>query len=214
MIDAINCPYCGAQIQEEEASDNIWQCHHCSHAFLVETQTAIQPIQSTTNNTTLIKLGSSFIWRAQRFTTHGFLSFSHSEGVRREWLITCEKGDHYYLLADDESFFLLQSHNNHQLGQFNNPHIKQDSTAPSWESLQPNTYLNYAGKDWIVTEQRRMTLQESSADIPIGDLKNCSRNETYLIAGNAETLMLLFTDDAVVLRQGFWLDPFEIVACT
>jgi len=200
-MNATNCPYCGAEIQEQEVGNKIWYCRHCSHSLLLEAQPFIQPIQSTTDSSALLSLGSSFICRQQRYTTYGFLNFAHNEGIRTEWLVKDGSDDDYYLVADDENFFLLQSQ------------AKQQSEIPNWESLQPNTHFNYSGKDWLVTEQRRMTLEDFSSNALPSDLKNSSRNDTYLIADNAETLMIMFNDDAMAFRQGFWLDPFEIEVC-
>ena len=187
-MDIINCPYCGSAIQEQEAGNKIWNCNHCSHALLLQTQPLPQPIQTSTDTTALITLGTSFVWRQQQFTTHDFLSFNHDEGVRTEWLVKDEGGDDYYLVADEENFFLLQSEEKPSVG------------IPSWEALQPNTHFSYDSKDWLVTEQRQMTLVEGSG----------SRHETYLVTDDAQTLMILFYKDTVEFRKGFWLDPFEI----
>ena len=106
-MGTINCPYCGAEIREQDSGNKVWRCSHCSHSLLVEAQPLIQPIQSTTDNTALITLGSSFIWRQQRYTTQGFLRFAHAEGMRTEWLIKHEHGDDYSLIADDENLFFI-----------------------------------------------------------------------------------------------------------
>ena len=210
-MDAINCPYCGAAVQEREAGNKVWQCSHCSHSLLLESRPAIQAIQSTTDSSALITLGSSFKWREQRYTTYGFLSFSHSEGVRTEWLLKDDEGEDYYLIADDENFFLLQSEGAGDL----TSSLTEGSAEVilNWESLQPNTHFSHDGKDWLVTEQRRMTLVQATENAALSQLQNGSRNDTYLIAENAETLMLIFTGEVVTCRQGFWLDPFEIRGC-
>ena len=82
--------------------------------------------------------------------------------------------------------------------------------APSWASLQPNTHINVAGKDWLVTEQCQKVLEEASASTPRPALKNSARSDAYLIAQNAEALLITFIDNAATFQQGFWLDPFEI----
>ena len=219
-MDTNNCPYCGAEIQEQDASNKLWQCTHCSHTLLLESRPMIQPIQSTTDNTALITLGSSFSWRGQRYTTQSFLCFSHDEGIRTEWLVRGANGEDYYLIADDENLFLLQD-DAHAEGMTNADTSLEMSEIPSWESLQPNTHLIYAGTDWLVTEQRRLTriverdflkselTLGSSTKQPQNEIPQ-TRNDTYLIAENAETLMIMFTGDMVTLRHGYWLDPFEI----
>ena len=224
-MDTSNCPYCGAEIQEQDASNKLWQCTHCSHTLLLESHPTIQPIQSTTDNTALITLGSSFSWREQTYTTQGFQRFSHDEGIRTEWLVRGANGEDYYLIADDENLFLLQN-DAHAEGMKGTDDSLQTSEIPSWESLQPNTHLMYAGTNWLVTEQRRLTLiveqgflkpsltiDGSSNNLPQNETPY-TRNDTYLIAENAETLMIMFTGDVVTLRHGYWLDPFEIEVTT
>ena len=201
-MTAINCPYCGAEIKKSEPSNKIWFCGHCSHSLLLEKNPVIKAIQSTSDNTALITLGSSFKWREQRYTTHGFLRFVHEEGERTEWLVKDENDVDYFLSAGDEDFYLLQ------------PQVQQSSDVPSWETLQPNTYLNYAGKQWLVTEQRAMKLDSYCDGVDMNLAAASTRRYSYLVADNAETLVIIFTEGATQFRQGFWLDPFEIERCS
>ena len=200
-MTSINCPYCGAEIKESEPSNKIWFCGHCSHSLLLEQSPVIKAIQSTSDDTALITLGSSFKWREQRYTTHGFLRFAHEEGERTEWLVKDESDGDYFLSAGDEDFYLLQ------------PQAKLSGDIPSWESLQPNTHLNYAGKQWLVTEQRAMQLGTYSDGVDMNLVAASTQRYSYLVADNSETLVIIFTEGDTQFRQGFWLDPFEIKRC-
>jgi hypothetical protein len=42
---------------------------------------------------------------------------------------------------------------------------------------------------------------------------NKIRKCTYLTGKNAETLVLIFIENQIQCRQGYWLDPFEIMEC-
>ena len=200
-MTAINCPYCGVEIKQQEPSNKIWFCQHCSHSLLLEQSPVIKAIQSTSDDTALITLGSSFQWREQRYATHGFLRFSHEEGERTEWLVKEDSGVDYFLSAGDEDFYLLQSQE------------KQSDDIPSWETLQPNTHFDYAGKQWLAIEQRSMQLDSYSDGVDINLVAASTRGYSYLVADNAETLVIIFTDCDTQFRQGFWLDPFEIERC-
>ena len=197
-MTAINCPHCGAEIRQQEPSNKVWLCQHCSHSLLLEQSPVIQAIQSTSDDTALITLGSSFKWREQRYTTHGFLRFVHDEGERTEWLVKNEGGVDYFLSADDENFYLLQ------------PQTRQSGNIPDWESLQPNTHLDYANKQWLVTEQRTLQLDSYNGAVEMSFAATGTRRYSYLVADNAETLVIIFADGDMQFRQGFWLDPFEI----
>ena len=197
-MTAINCPYCGAEIKEQEPSKKIWFCQHCSHSLLLEQSPVIKAIQSTSDDTALITLGSSFKWREQRYTTHGFLRFVHDEGERTEWLVKNEGGVDYFLSADDENFYLLQ------------PQTRQSGDIPDWESLQPNTHIDYANKQWLVTEQRTLQLDSYNGAVEMNFAATNTRRYSYLVADNAETLVIIFADGDMQFQQGFWLDPFEI----
>ena len=129
------------------------------------------------------------------------MSFTYDEGIRTEWLLRDANDVDFFLSADDENLFLLQANTN------------PVDNIPSWESLQPNTHLNYADKQWLVTEQHTMRLDHTSVGSSAGTLNSEPRNYSYLITDNAETLVIVFVGDDIQLRQGFWLDPYELEIC-
>ena len=73
---------------------------------------------------------------------------------------------------------------------------------------------DYANKQWLVTEQRAMQLDSYSNGVDVNLVATGTRRYSYLIADNAETLVIIFTDNDTQFRQGFWLDPFEIERCS
>lgn len=197
----MNCPQCGSILILHSALARLITCHHCASTLLVEPNGLIfSDIKSQIQNKlSLIKQGEKIIWKKQQFYPQGFIQLKHDEGFRKEWWLLDEQEKSYWLSEEDESFFLLQD-------------TKIKEYVPAWSSLQVNTRLHLADKNWLVTEKRAHVFSGFQGQIQYLPQQEEILNYTYLIGENARSLVLIFSSNKIRCRQGFWLDPFEIEA--
>ena len=194
----INCPHCGAQVQAQDAENSVWHCQHCSHSLLLETLPNIRCLLYE-DTAPLIAIGTTFAWQGEQYHCLSYLRFHHPQGIRTEWAVKNTAEESYCLIVDDEHLFLVQAQS------------QPLEQALFWESLQPNTELQYDGIKWLVTEQLAMQFdQASDPQYALLRTEGSTRRDIYLVAENAETLILTFTKTAIQVRRGFWLDPFDI----
>jgi len=202
-----SCPQCGSEITLHSRLAKLVSCNHCGSTLLIEpTGLSQSDIESHIQaKLSLLKQGGSFIWREQQFFPQGFIQLKHNQGYRKEWWVLDKQKNSYWLSEEDENFFLLQD-------------LVMDDVAmdkkdiPPWLSLQVNTQLSSNNKNWLVTEKRMHNYSGFQGQIP--DLPNQEETlyYTYLTGENAESLVLIFENNQIRSRQGYWLDPFEIKA--
>jgi len=187
-MSSINCPHCGAHVEQTDARNKIQTCQYCSQTLLIEAKPA--------KKMALIHQGQMIKWREKHYKPQGFIQFKHDEGYRTEWQVVDEQDKPYWLSVDDENLFLMQDK-------------ACNNTFPKWATLQVNRQLSYQGQDYLVTEKRLLHYVKAEGTAahqqPEHPLKY-----TYLTGKDAKCLLLIFDQHNVLCRQGFWLDPFEI----
>jgi len=197
------CPHCGSEITLRSALAKLIQCNHCASTVLVEPAgVRLSNIKSTIQSKlSLIKQGGNFTWKHQQFQPQGFIQLKYDEGFRQEWWVLDNNENSYWLSEEDESFFLLQD------AKISDEMLKD---IPPWLTLQVNKQIQLVGKSWLVTEKRTQHYYGFEGELPyIPDQKE-TINTTYLTGENAESLVLIFENNKPRIRQGYWLDPFEI----
>lgn len=195
----MNCPQCGSGIILHSLLAKLVSCNHCASTLLIEPNgLTLSDIKSQfQKKLSLIKQGGSFIWKEQQFQPQGYIQLGHNEGFRKEWWVLDNQKNAYWLSEEDENFFLLQDRQ-----------LNED--IPPWMTLQVNTQVHFAGKTWLVTEKRAQKFYGFQGQISYLPHQTKTLNYTYLTGVNAESLVLIFEDNQIRCRQGFWLDPFEI----
>jgi hypothetical protein len=135
----------------------------------------------------LIKLKQSVDIRSNSYRAVDFSLYHCEVGTRIEWQMLNKQNEAYILTEDDENFSLVTAINIHL------------DKALNWNSLLVNTQVNLNNTNWLVTEKRLM--------------KNSLGQQfkySYLTAENAELLVIIFTQNHITYRKGFWFDPFEL----
>lgn len=138
--------------------------------------------------TQLHKTGKLFILIGTRSLLGEGWDAPHVNGIRTEWQIKNDENNLFILTEDDEDFALVA-----EIQITTNKDI-------NWSSLLPNTQLQLLDKEWLVTEK-----------IEFNTLDNNKLQYSYLTTTNAELLILVFNNNHLSYRQGFWLDAFEIL---
>ncbi len=195
----MNCPQCSSEIILKSSLAALVSCYHCASSLLIEpTGLKLSDIKSDVQSkSSLVAQGHDFIWRNQLFQPQGFVQLQYAEGYRKEWWVLDNQKNTFWLSEEDENFFLLQDKS-------------LDENVPPWLTLQVNTQLQLAGKSWLVTEKQKYQYNGFQGQLPyLPNLTN-ALFYTYLTGENAETMMLIFEDETIYCRQGYWLDPFEI----
>lgn len=195
----MNCPQCGSDIILHSQSAKLVSCNHCASTLLIEpARLQLSDIEShIQNKLSLLKQGGSFIWKEQQFQAQGFIQLKHDEGYRKEWWVLDNQKNSYWLSEEDENFFLIQDK-------------KLNEEVPPWITLQLNTQLHLADKNWLVTEKRTQHYYGLQGQLPYLPHQTETLYYTYLTGENAQTLVLIFENNQVRSREGNWLDPFEI----
>ena len=196
----MNCPQCGSEIILHSSLSTIVSCKHCGSTLLIE-PTGLQQTDIEShiqNKTSLIKKGRKFIWRKQQFNPQGFVQLKHDEGYRKEWWVLDEQQNTYWLSEEDENFFLLQDT------------ILDKVEIPPWMSLQLNKQLRLANKNWLITEKREYQYYGIEGELAYQPDHNINLQSIHLTGENAESLVLAFKGSQIRIREGHWLDPFEI----
>ncbi|KAG1707652.1 hypothetical protein GQR58_003312 [Nymphon striatum] len=130
----------------------------------------------------------------------GFIQFQHDEGYRKEWWLLDEDQQTYWLSQEDEDLFLVK------------PSSSQSIDLPAWALLQPNTQIDFGGNNWQVTEKRILDFYGYNGSLPIEPSEKTQLKYSYLTNSEAESLILIYSGTEIVARQGWWLDPLEVLA--
>ena len=198
----MKCPQCGSEIILHSSLSTLVNCNHCGSTLLIE-PTGLQQTEIESHiqdKLSLIKKGHKFIWRGRQFHPQGFVQLKHDEGYRKEWWVLDEQENTYWLSEEDENFFLLQDT------------TLNNSEIPAWMSLQLNKQLKLANKNWLVTEKREYQFYGIQGELAYLPDQDTSLQSIHLTGDNAESLVLTFKGAQIRIRQGHWLDPFEIEA--
>ena len=174
------------------------QCPQCSAALAIKNndhrifscQYCSSSIVLEHNSTTLarlIKLEEAVNIRSNRYRAVDFNLYHCEAGTRIEWQMLNNQDKAYILTEDDENFSLVTAINIHL------------DKALNWNSLLVNTQISLNNMNWLVTEKR---LLKDSLDQQL--------KYSYLTNENAELLVIIFKQNHITCRKGFWFDPFEL----
>lgn len=189
-MSSLRCPQCGANLPSNALTSKLVECTYCHTVLLLE------PEGELVTRPSLLGIGSRFQWRNQTFRTQGYVQFGHAEGWLREWQIIRESDRKLFWLGEsDENWFLLQG-------------VTCKSTESlHWCSLQPNRQLTLLDEEWLVTEKYSLQHFGTQGEVEVPCLGGDVFQQVYLARPDASILLLIWVDDGLHCRRGYWLDP-------
>lgn len=199
MAISLTCPQCASPLETLSLQTKLVMCAHCHSSLLVEKKQVrnVNLDSQIHDRLSLIYKQQAFVWKTGSFTPQGFIQYKHNHGYRTDWWVLDDHQQSFWLYEDAETFFLLKD-------------IAVSLTEfPAWERLQPNTQLEVLDKHWLVTEKQELAYQGIYGNLPETEINQHLR-VTYLVAQQAETLVLQYHQEQIQCRQGYWLDPFEL----
>jgi len=192
----MNCPQCSHPISLAKQSEKLFTCPYCSAALLIETlrQQKHDLYEKVLQQQSLITEGEGFRWADRYLQPLGYIQYEHNQGYLTDWWVSDEHDGFYWLSVDDEDYILSQDY--------------RVITEPiPWHSLQLNREISLLGETWLLVKKQKLAAIAS---------KGCTAawaNNTELltlVGASAKILLINLSDNRVTLREGEWLDPFEI----
>ena len=195
----VNCPSCGAPVEEIDRFAAMAVCEYCGSGFHFDEDAikAMGKMAIMVEYPTPLYTGARGSFNGKRFTVVGRLRYRFERGFWDEWFLRADSGEEIWLAEESGDFYFQEE-------------LSDTTSVPPRESLKPGSRLNIAGSSVTVDEMDEAQLEGVEGALPY--VVSMDRHFPYVNASQGDiNVTIEYTSQGPLVYKGSWVDQGDIV---